>query len=65
MKKNYFYGYGYLEFIECKKYLSGNYRYVESITEDGTIDSIEDGFELFDIVQSNETGEYYYTNIRS
>jgi len=63
MKKMYFYGYGYLEFIEKEKYLAGDFRYVESITEDGTIDSIEEGYELFDIVQSNETGEYYYTKI--
>ena len=59
----YFVNYGKLEFIPREKYLSGNYSYVESMTKDGSLESIEAGDEMFDIVQSNETGEYYYTVI--
>lgn len=59
----YFVNYGKLEFIEREKYLSGNYSYVESTTKDGSLESIEAGDEMFDIVIDNDTNEYYYTVI--
>ena len=62
-KDIYFSGYGILKFIPRETYLSGNFRYVGSETEEGTIESLEAGDELFDIVANNDTGEYFYTQI--
>ncbi len=62
-KTMWFSAYGELEFIPRETYLSGNYRYVCSDTEEGTLESFEAGDELFDVVANNDTEEYYYTQI--
>ena len=59
----YFVNYGKLEFIPKEKYLSGDYSYVESMTKDGSLESIEAGDEMFDIVIDNDNHKYYYTVI--
>lgn len=53
--KQYFYGYGFLNWIDPTEYYSGNYSYYETYAD-------SDG-EVYDIVVNNETQKIYFTTI--